>query len=83
MAMLNNPMPYWLVAEQREDFRTMKHDVKVAIRCREGYVHVLNVPVDLDFMGHRMHLPLTKRELLEEIHENITVQLARLTLEET
>lgn len=83
MAMLSNPMPNWLIAEQREDYLTMKDDIRVAIRCREGWVHVVNVPLDLDYMAHKMNLPLTKRELLEEIHKNVIVQLAKLTLEET
>jgi hypothetical protein len=53
--------------------------MRVAILANDGWVKVLNIAND----GWVSDDLPTRRQILENIQENITIELAKLTLEET
>jgi len=79
MAMLNKPEPHWTFSEALRDPHTMNMKMRVAIRSVNGWVKVLDLTTD----GWNQAMLPTRRQILENIQYNTTIQLAELTLEET
>lgn len=69
----------WFYAEAMRVPHTMDIQLRVALRAHEGWVKVLNFTYDGLI---ETNLP-TRRQILENIQHNVTLQLAELTLEET
>ena len=83
MATLNSSYrPSWLRAEINDDYRDSHAYADVGVRCRDGWVHVMHSRVDT-YQRNDIDMRKTRRELLQELHEHITLELAKLTLEET
>lgn len=83
MATLNSSYrPSWLRAELNDDYRDSHVYADVGVRCRDGWVHVMHSKCDFH-QKNDIDMRKTRRELLEELHEHITLELAKLTLEET
>lgn len=86
MATLNNStykvaMPDWACFEVRDDHVNMHRAADLAVRARDGWVRLLHIP--LDMWMNEGTLYATRRQLLEELQTNITLELAKVTLEET
>ena len=77
MATLNKPE--WIYAEAMRRPDTLDVNLRVAIRAHEGWIKVMDLIQD-GWMT--TELP-TRRQVLENIRETITIELAKLTLEET
>ena len=71
--------PKWFFAEAMRAPDTMDMYLRVAIRGHEGWIKVLDLVQD----GWSSAALPTRRQLLENMQENITLELAKLTLEET
>jgi len=83
MAMQNSVYrPSWLRAELNTDYRDGFMYADVGVRCRDGWVHVMHSKCSFH-QKNDVDSRKTRRELLEELHEHITLELAKLTLEET
>jgi hypothetical protein len=79
MAMLNNPEEKWVHVEASRDHHTFDIKMRIAVRSSDGWIQVLDIAND----GWVSDSPPSRRQILENIHHNITIQLAELTLEET
>jgi hypothetical protein len=79
MATPSKPEPHWVFSEAIHEVHTLDMKMRVAIRSDNGWVKVLDLTTD----GWTQAIHPTKRQILENIHHNITIQLAELTLEET
>jgi hypothetical protein len=79
MAMQNNPEEKWVHVEASRDHHTFDIKMRIAVRSDNGWVKVLDLTTD----GWTQAMHPTKRQILEDIQRNITIQLAELTLEET
>lgn len=79
MAMLSKDDPKWFFAEAMRRPDTLDVNLRVAIRAHEGWIKVMDLIQD-GWMT--TELP-TRRQVLENIRETITIELAKLTLEET
>lgn len=79
MAMQSKDDPKWVYSEAIRRPDTLDVKLRVAIRAHEGWIKVLDLNQD-GWMS--TELP-TRRQVLENIQEQITIQLAELTLEET
>lgn len=79
-----NPHPIWIRAELNPDYRDAHLYADIGVRCRDGWVHVMHSKIDL-YQHNDIDIDIrkTRRELLQELHEHITIELAKLTLEET
>jgi hypothetical protein len=85
MAMLssvNQRKPNWIRAELNDDYRDGCVYADIGIRCRDGWVHVMHSKLTY-YQHNDIDMRKTRRELLEELHQHITLELATLTLEET
>ena len=71
--------PEWVYAEALRDHNSLDIKLRVALRADDGWVKVLDITTD----GWTQDVPPTRRQMLENIKENITIELAKLTLEET
>jgi hypothetical protein len=74
--------PNWIRAEINDDYRDACIYADIGVRCRDGWVHVMHSRID-HYQQNDIDMRKTRRELLQELHEHITLELARLTLEET
>lgn len=79
MATLNKPESHWVFSESLREPNTLDIKMRLAIRADNGWVKVLDLTTD----GWNQAMLPTRRQILENIHENITIELAKLTLEET
>jgi hypothetical protein len=79
MAMQSNPRTDWVHIESIRDPSSFDIKMRVAILANDGWVKVLNIAND----GWVSDDLPTRRQILENIQENITIELAKLTLEET
>lgn len=78
MATPSDP-PKWFFAEAVRRPDTLDINLRVALRSHDGWVKVLDLTQD----GWASTDRPTRRQLLENMQHNITLQLAELTLEET
>lgn len=76
-------LPEWFAAESYRKFDSLVWGFRVGVRCRDADVkifdiaeHIINAP------GRSARLEMTKLQLLQLIHEQITVELAKATLEQ-
>ncbi len=75
--LLEEHLPHWLRVQSRRDIATEMSYVAFAISCIDGYVRLgISMPDSLWSSQKR------KRQILEEMIEQLTVQLATLALEE-
>ena len=86
MATLNDStykvaMPDWARFEIRDDHVNMHRSADLAVRARDGWVHLIHIPLDMWMSEGTLYA--TRRTLLEELKKNVTLELAKLTLEET
>jgi hypothetical protein len=85
MVMLNSNAPrkpIWIRAELNDDYRDASVYADIGVRCRDGWVHVMHSRLS-HYQNNDIDMRKTRRELLQELHEHITLELAKLTLEET
>jgi len=82
MAMLNNRVPHWVRAEYRVDYRDRCGYADVGVRVADGWVHLLHLQLQ-EYQQHDRAIRKTRLEVLQEAHQHITTELAKLTLEET
>lgn len=74
---LEERLPHWAKVQYYRDFPSEMARVYFGVLCTDGHV-ALNIA-----MSSSMWEPVkTKREVLEDMIEQLTVQLATLTLEE-
>jgi hypothetical protein len=71
-------LPSWARVEWRHDSYKYESQVWFGVRCADGSVHV-NVTMPEEF-GQKS---ITRRAVLQDMIEQLTVQLAKVTLEET
>ena len=71
-------LPSWARVEWRHDSYKYESQVWFGVRCADGSVHV-NVTMPEEF-GQKS---ITRRAVLQDMIEQLTVQLAHVTLEET
>jgi hypothetical protein len=95
MAMQNSGIRYDGLVSQTPAFMHVRFDADVAnalrcrsaVRCVDGVIYpwdFLVEPRPEDFYGNEQDIvPMTKRQLLEKLNEQIATQLAVTTLEET
>ena len=56
---------------------------RIGIRCRDADVKILDItPPIMDEPGRTSRIAMTKRQLLESIHQHIVMELANLALED-
>ena len=79
MGTLSKDDPKWFFAEAMRRPDTLDIKLRVAIRAHEGWIKVMDLDQN---MWETSNLP-TRRQVLENIRETITIELAKLTLEET
>jgi len=78
MALQSKDDPKWFYAEAMRRPDTLDIKLRVAVRGHEGWVKVMDLDQN---MWETSNLP-TCRQVLENIQETITLELAKLTLEE-
>lgn len=78
MATPSDP-PKWCFAEAVRSANSFDINLRVAVRAHDGWIKVLDFVQD---GWTSTNLP-TRRKLLENMQENIALELAKLTLEET
>jgi hypothetical protein len=71
-------LPSWARVEWRHDSYRYESQVWFGVRCADGSVHV-NVTMPEEF-GQKS---ITRRAVLQDMIEQLTIQLAEVTLEET
>ena len=69
----------WLHAEFGQDFRTMDEHARVAARCRDGYVVLMNMRCEYNPAPRALHA--TREEILRHVMENAAKELALIALE--
>ena len=79
MGTLSKDDPKWFFAEAMRRPDTLDVNLRVAIRAHEGWIKVMDLIQD-GWMT--TELP-TRRQVLENMRDNIALELAKLTLEET
>jgi hypothetical protein len=75
-------LPQWCVVEayRRDDMFDWRF--RVGIRCQDADVQILDVDAhELFEPGRTPRLHMTKEALLQAIHQQVTVELAKLALE--
>ena len=77
--MVTQNKPDWIYAEAMREASSLDMKMRVAVRANTGWVKVLDLTLD----GWMQVMEPTRRQILENIQENITIELAKLTLEET
>jgi hypothetical protein len=76
-SLIEEHLPHGIRVQSRRDIDTEISHVALAITCIDGYVRLgLSMPDSLWTSQKR------KRQVLEEMIEQLTVQLATITLEE-
>lgn len=76
---MQNDTNRWIFAEAFRHPDSMDIQMRAAIKSVDGWVKVLDLMQD----GFNSTSLPTRRQLLENIQHNVTLQLAELTLEET
>ena len=76
-------LPEWFAAESYRKVGSYVWGFRVGVRCKDADVrifditeHIINAP------GRSPRLNMTKLQLLQLVHEQITVALAKATLEQ-
>lgn len=69
----------WVHYETYRSPDTMDLKMRLGVRGRDGWVKVMDLTTD----GWLKTLPPTRRDMLENMRDNIALELAKLTLEET
>lgn len=81
MAMLSKHVrvPDWVEVEmtQRPDVNGV--ELNVAVRCHDGWAHICKLGVDAATFGSGLFD--TRLEVLQILHEHITVEIAKAALE--
>jgi hypothetical protein len=76
-------LPPWCVVEayqKADDYRGWRF--RVGFRCQDADVQILDIEAhELFAPGRTPRLHMTKEALLQAIHEQVTVQLAKMALE--
>lgn len=71
-------LPHWARCEWHHDAHKYESQVWFGVRCVDGWVR-MNVTMPEEF-GQKS---ITQRQVLQDLIEQLTVQLAKVTLEET
>ena len=76
-------LPSWFVVEGYRPTGAYYWRLRAGIRCRDGDLKVLDIPVEqLVSPGRADRITLTKRQVLESLQKHAAVELAKLSLEE-
>ncbi len=82
--MRDHDLPRWCVVEGYHDFNNQDWRFRIGMQCLDADVRVMDIPAyTVSAAGRSDRLRLTRRQLLELLIEQLTVQLATATLEET
>jgi hypothetical protein len=81
--MRDHMLPQWCVVEGYHDSNNQDWRFRIGMQCVDADVRVLDIPAyPIRAAGRSDRLQLTRRQLLELLIEQLTVQLATVTLEE-
>jgi hypothetical protein len=81
--MRDHMLPQWCVVEGYHDINNQDWRFRIGMQCVDADVRVLDIPAySVRAAGRSDRLQLTRRQLLELLIEQLTVQLATVTLEE-
>ena len=76
-------LPVWCVVESYRRADQYDWSFRIGIRCRDADVKILDVtPPIIDEPGRTSRIAMTKRQLLESIHQHVVMELANLALED-
>ncbi len=84
MAMQNDDrLPEWFRAESYRGIDFVDWRFRVGVRCRDADVKIFDIEEHaVNSPGRSPRLDMTKLQLLQLVHEQITVALAKATLEQ-
>jgi hypothetical protein len=75
-------LPTWCAVEAYRRDDQYDWSFRVGIRCRDADVKILDIsPRVMHEPGRTPRISMTKEALLQAIHEQVTVELAKLALE--
>jgi hypothetical protein len=76
-------LPTWCAVEAYRRDDQYDWSFRIGIRCRDADVKILDItPPIIDEPGRTPRIAMTKRQLLESIHQHVVMQLANLALED-
>jgi hypothetical protein len=76
-------LPTWCVVEAYRRDDQYDWSFRIGIRCRDADVKILDItPPIMEEPGRTSRIAMTKRQLLESIHQHIVMELAKLALED-
>jgi hypothetical protein len=76
-------LPVWCAVESYRRADQYDWSFRIGIRCRDEDVKILDItPPIMDEPGRTSRIAMTKRQLLESIHQHIVMELANLALED-
>lgn len=76
-------LPEWCSVESYRGVDFVDWRFRVILRCLDADVLILDVPqVTRHAPGRSVRMSITKLQLLQQLHEQITVALAKATLEQ-
>ena len=84
MAMQNDyRLPEWFRAESYRGIDFVDWRFRVAVRCKDADVKIFDIEEHaVNSPGRSPRLDMTKLQLLQLVHEQITIALAKATLEQ-
>jgi hypothetical protein len=76
-------LPTWCAVEAYRRERHYDWSFRIGIRCRDADVKILDItPPIIAEPGRTPRIAMTKRQLLESIHQHVVMELANLALED-
>jgi hypothetical protein len=73
----------WCAVESYRRADQYDWSFRIGIRCRDADVKILDItPPIMDEPGRTSRIAMTKRQLLESIHQHVVMELANLALED-
>ena len=69
----------WSHAEHTRDYRTMNEHARVAVRCRDGYVVLMNMACEYNPVPRALRA--TREDILRHVMEHAAKELALIALE--
>ena len=76
-------LPTWCAVEAYRREGQYDWSFRIGIRCRDADVKILDItPPIMEEPGRTPRIAMTKRQLLESIHQHVVMELANLALED-
>ena len=76
-------LPVWCAVESYRRADEYDWSFRIGIRCRDADVKILDItPRVINEPGRTPRIAMTKRQLLESIHQHVVMELANLALED-